>query len=346
MMKRNKLTNKVLFHFVFNLVLMVFIYCFSCGCTVYQSASQTFHNPILSPQADPWIVQYEGKYYFCESTGRSIHIRETADFTRLQETKPYTVWRAPEKGPYSQNVWAPELHFIKGHWYIYFAADDGHNENHRMYVLKSKDESPLGPYIMKGKLETEGWAIDGTVWQKNNNFYFIWSGWPVEYDVQQNLYIALMKDPWTLQTTRRLIAEPDQPYEQQIHLICEGPVILENYERTFLFYSASASWTKHYCLAYMEYTGEDPLERDSWTKKGVFMKSQSPVYGPGHNSFTLSPDSKETWILFHAKKSPEPGWSDRRTHAQIMFFDNDGAPLPMKPLPPERNILLPSGIIR
>jgi len=316
------------------------------GCTGFTTtAPERFQNPILQPpSADPWIILHENVYYFCESTGRSIRIRKTKDFTQLEEAQPHTVWKAPEEGPYSQNVWAPELYFLEGKWYIYFAADDGQNENHRMYVLQSKSDCPLGPYEMKGKLQTQGWAIDGTIWQREDKNYFIWSGWPVDYDVQQNLYIAPMKNPWTLKTPRHLIAEPTQPYERQTHLICEGPVVLEKKDRTFLFYSGSASWTKDYCIAYMELTGEDPLHKESWRKKGVFMKTNPPVYGPGHNCFTTSPDGKEIWILFHAKKTPEPEWEDRQVHTQKMSFDHKGTPLPMKPYPPEKDLSPPSGI--
>lgn len=314
------------------------------GCSAVTPTEDTFQNPILKPpSADPWIIQHENRYYSCESTGRSIRIRKTKDFTRLQEAEPQMVWHAPDKGPYSENVWAPELYFLEGKWYIYFAADDGQNANHRMFVLQSKTDCPAGPYEMKAKLQTKGWAIDGTIWQRENKNYFIWSGWPVDYDLQQNLYIAPMKNPWTLESPRHLIAEPDQPYERQTHNICEGPVILKTEDRTFLFYSGSASWTKDYCLAYMELTGDDPLDRDSWTKKGVFMKADPPVYGPGHNCFTTSPDGKEIWMLFHAKKYPEPGWNDRQIHAQKITFDCQGTPLPMKPYPPQKELPLPSG---
>ena len=35
--------------------------------------------------------------------------------------KKTVVWEAPADGPYSKEVWAPELHFVEGKWRIYFA---------------------------------------------------------------------------------------------------------------------------------------------------------------------------------------------------------------------------------
>ena len=56
-------------------------------------------------------------------------------------------------------VWAPELHFINGKWYIYFAADNGDNKNHRMHVLESATQDAMGAYNFVGTLDTEGWAM-------------------------------------------------------------------------------------------------------------------------------------------------------------------------------------------
>ena len=47
------------------------------------------------------------------------------------------VWTAPPSGPRSRQIWAPELHFLRGRWYLYYTASDGVDANHRHYVLES-----------------------------------------------------------------------------------------------------------------------------------------------------------------------------------------------------------------
>ncbi len=48
----------------------------------------------------------------------------------------------------SELIWAPEIHFIQGKWYIYFAAAD-HGEvrndqhHHRMFAIENANEDPL-----------------------------------------------------------------------------------------------------------------------------------------------------------------------------------------------------------
>ena len=83
--------------------------------------------------------------------------------------------------PDNQDVWAPELHFLNGNWYVYFAADDGNNANHRLYVAEANTADPQGAYTSKGKLydaSNDRWAIDGTVLQMaDGSLYCIWSQW-------------------------------------------------------------------------------------------------------------------------------------------------------------------------
>ncbi|MDB6130539.1 MAG: Alpha-N-arabinofuranosidase [Verrucomicrobiales bacterium] len=286
-------------------------------------------NPLIStPAADPWIVFHEGHYYFCESRAHAtIHIRKSDSISKIGHDEGKLVWSPPKQGGNSKGVWAPELHFFEGRWYIYYAADDGQNENHRMWVLESDSSDPLGTYHCKGSLETDGWAIDGTVLSMDNGKrYFIWSGWPGAIDGQQNLYVAEMDSPFHLCSERRLLAEPTEEWERVAMPICEGPQVLRNGSRTFIVYSASGSWTEDYCLGMMELIGQDVMNRASWQKTGPVFRKTERVWGVGHCSFVKSPCRSEDWILFHAKSERTHGWLDRRVHAQRFDWTEDGVP--------------------
>ena len=122
-------------------------------------------------------------------------------------------------GPNSRNIWAPELHRLRGKWYVYFAADDGQNRNHRMFALENASEDPFeGTFVEKGRVfdpAADRWAIDGTAIDLNGRLYFLWSGWEGTEDVDQRLYIAPMSDPWTIsgprvEISRRLLAVADK----------------------------------------------------------------------------------------------------------------------------------------
>jgi GH43 family beta-xylosidase len=310
-----------------------------------------FFNPLLPDGADPWVYRHaDGRYYLTVSTGDNVTLIRSGTLTGLAAGERKVVWTPPKSGPVSKGLWAPELHFLRGKWYVYVAADDGENAHHRMYVLENPAADPFaGAFVLKGKLAdpaTDRWAIDGTVLELGGRLYFIWSGWEGSEDVCQILYIAPMSDPWTLAGPRVEISRPTHPWETRgaPPAVNEGPEALVRGRTVFLVYSASGSWTDHYCLGLLTASADaDLLAPASWTKHAhpVF-EGGNGVVAPGHCSFTTSPDGTEDWLLYHAAKFPGAGW-DRSVRAQRFTWSADGAPRFGRPAPPNVPVPLPRG---
>jgi GH43 family beta-xylosidase len=256
------------------------------------------------------------------------------------------VWRPAEGKPWSKHLWAPELHRLGGRWYIYVAADDGRNENHRMYCLRARTADPGGPYELAGKVAapSDRWAIDATVLVMERRMYFVWSGWEGGRNVRQSLYIAPMSDPRTISGRRVLISKPEHDWELVGRpMINEGPTALQRNGRTFIIYSASGSWTDSYCLGMLELVGPEPLDPASWKKHPApVFGPTAGVFGPGHASFTTSPDGKEPWIVYHAAKRKGSGW-DRNVRMQRFAWDEDGLPRFGYPVSEGVRLPVPSG---
>ncbi len=308
----------------------------------------TFENPVLSAGADPWVVRWRSAYLLVESRDGGIWIRRSPadDLTGIASGTETKIWSYPADGPNSTDVWAPELHRIGDRWYVYYAATAGKvNAKHRMFVLESTSSDPLGSYVDRGKIAdaADRWAIDGTRFTWKGRAYFVWSGWPAATDGQQNLYIALMRSPTELIGTGVLLSSPTLPFERHGMPVQEGPEALEHGGRLFLVYSASGSWTDDYCLGMLSFTGTDPLDPHSWTKrtKPVFART-TDVSGPGHASFTTSPDGRESWIVYHSARYPGAGW-DRVVDAQRFTWRADGSPDFGRPIGEGVPQALPSG---
>lgn len=304
-----------------------------------QTTGLSARQLLKAPAQDPHILFHNGLYYYCESSAHGIFVRTAAHFFDLGKAESHRVWAPPATGPVSKNIWAPELHLIGGRFHIYFAADDGVNAHHRMWVLASVTADPAGPYELAGTLETGGWAIDGTVLTDVfGNHTFVWSGWPGRRNGRQNLYMARMKSPLELSGPRVLLAQPDSAWERRGLAICEGPQILQRGGRTFIVYSASGSWTQDYCLGMLVHEGGDLLAPSSWRKVGPVFQKNEHACGVGHCCFVTTPDGTQDWIVYHAKTSRRRGWSDREVRAQQFSWSNDdtplfGAPLLCEPAP-------------
>ncbi len=274
------------------------------------------------------MIHHEGQYYYCESRNqRNIVIRRSLTIAGVGTDPGVCVWHAPATGRNSSAVWAPELHRIGGRWFIYYAADDGRNENHRMWVLEAETDDPQGAYRCRGEVQTGGWAIDGTVLDLGGaERYFIWSGWPGKRNGQQNLYISPMKDPVTLAFSRTLLCIPDQPWEREGMPICEGPSVLRRNNDIFIIYSASGSWTPDYCLGLLHNRTGDVMNPTAWEKRGPVFQKTEHVWGIGHCSFVKSLCQTEDWILYHSKSLKQHGWKDRDVHAKRFTWTAEGLP--------------------
>lgn len=299
--------------------------------------ASVFTNPLLRPPAqDPQIAYHAGNYHYCESSAEGVFLRSAPDLAGLAEAPARRVWAPPARGPMSKNIWAPELHILDGKACIYVAADDGDNAKHRMGVLVAETEDVAGPYRLEAVLDTEGWAIDGTVLTLDDGRrYFIWSGWPGKKDGRQNLYISAMKSPTELVGGRVLIKSPDEAWERSAMPICEGPQVLRRGGKTFVIYSASGSWTADYCLGMIALAdGADPMEAASWVAGGQVFARNEHAYGVGHCGFVTSPDGREDWLVYHAKTVATNGWGDREVRAQPFTWDARGWPVFGEPVDP------------
>lgn len=302
-----------------------------------------FYNVVMQEGADPWVYKHtDGFYYFTKTTGGNVTIWKSAQLTTIDAAPT----RVVETG--CCNIWAPELHYINGAWYIYYAKDDGDNVNHRMYVMENTSADPTqGTWQYKGQITdpTNKWAIDGTVLQTGGQLYFIWSGWEGDTNVRQNLYIARMSNPWTIDSNRVEIARPTHSWEtNHSPHVNEGPQVIVRNGLINLVYSASGSWTNDYCLGLITASAtSDLLNPASWTKRSQpIFKSGNGLYGPGHHSFTQSPDGTEDWILYHVAKYNNAGWN-REVRMQKFTWHADNMPNLGVPVNPNAPITLPSG---
>lgn len=329
-----------------------------CAFACNAQQKNTFHNPLLPGGADPWVTYKDGYYYYMHTVGNHLELWKTTNMAKLGEAPHKNIWTPPASGPFSKEIWAPEIHFLQGKWYVYFCADGGDNQNHRIYVLENSSSDPMeGTWEMKGKVSdpSDKWAIDASVFEHKQKLYMIWSGWEGDKNGEQDIYIAEMKDPLTITGQRVRISRPVFDWETHGDLndpnlphvnVNEGPEILKHGNKLFLFYSASACWTDFYALGMLVADGNSNLlDSASWKKSTRPMFLQSPergVFAPGHNSFFTTPDGKQNWILYHANDNPGDGCGNKRSpRMQPFTWGKDGMPVFGKPVSVKTELRIP-----
>ncbi|GAV06394.1 hypothetical protein RvY_16399 [Ramazzottius varieornatus] len=344
------------------LALLVGVRCSDGRVQASGRAPTTFRNPISDEKmADPWVLFWNGSYHLISSAENeqgipTLRVYKSNNLGDFRNAEKKVIYTAPQGTMWSKELWAPELHYIHGEFYVYYAADDGNNINHKMYVLKGDDpNNPMSSYTFMGKIfdsQKDWWGIDGTILKhRNGKNYYIYSGWDGAYNYDplvQHLFIAEMASPTSLVPgTATLIKSPHYSWETDGQAVVEGPAVVEMNDTYYLMYSAGASWTMYYSTSVMGLNARsDPLKASSWWRsdKPVFPRNEAEdVYGPGHASFTVSPDGKEHWIVYHALDDPEGHWANRSPRAQQFFFDATGFPYFPLAAGFHRDIPLPSG---
>lgn len=328
---------------------------------VSQTASATtkctFVNPLFKG-GDPWVIRVDGIYYYSASNCgvADICVKHSRTLTGLIRARWVGVWRhVGNSGTNAHEVWAPELHHIDGRWYIYYAADDGDNNHHRLFVLSAA--SPEGPFkeadtgLPHGRLRdsTDNWAIDPDVFTAaDGRLYLTWSC--TNYSdsrFPQRICLARLRDPTHIAGPTAFISTPTQAWEMRGEPIQEGPVGYTRDGHTYITYSAGASWiADDYAVGLLALeSGESPLKPHSWKKSGPIFDHHGKVYGPGSVVFVPSPDGTQYWNFYHAidSKTCSPAYACRDIRMQQMHFDAKGAPVLGYPIDPGVPLSVPSG---
>lgn len=309
--------------------------------------AQSWTNPIIPQRADPHVFLHKDGWYYLTATvpeNDRIELRRAKSIGGLSTAKVEVLWRKHETGAMGHHIWAPEIHFLDGKWYIYFAA--GRAEaiwDIRMYVLENDSANPFeGKWVEKGqmKMNWDSFTLDGNVFEHKGARYFTWAQ-SVPEESGTSVFIAKMDTPWSISGNQVKITRPEFQWERNGHNVNEAPITLHRNGRIFLTYSASAT-DANYCLGMLTADeNADLLDPASWKKSPEPVFKSSSVhsqFGPGHNSFTTSPDGKTDIFVYHSrgyeKINGEPLHNpDRATRAQVLRWKPDGTPDFGEPVP-------------
>jgi GH43 family beta-xylosidase len=308
--------------------------------------TNNYIRPLVEQRADPYIYKHsDGCYYFTASvpTYDYIELRRAKTIDALSSATTTKIWQRHGSGIMSEHIWAPEIHFLDGKWYIYFAAGEKDDIwRIRPYVLECSGSDPMtDPWIEKGMMQKADndpysftdFSLDATVFEHNGRKYFVWAQKVGREKGISNLYIAEMESPVKLKTVQVLLSTPDYDWERVDFWVNEGPAIIKRNERIFITFSASATGAC-YCMGMLEASDkEDLLDPQVWKKSRypVFATNKERnIYGPGHNSFTVSEDGEDL-MIFHARPYEKiignPLYDyNRHTMVMKLKWNSDGTP--------------------
>jgi GH43 family beta-xylosidase len=269
-----------------------------------------------------------------------------ADSSGVYEEKIIYERKPIDNGNSSPHIWAPEIHFFEGTWVVYYAATDSDVSPWRIrpHCLICKGIDPFQDSwenigLMKTLVDDDmaftDFSLDHTHFVHKDAHYLVWAQ---KTNNISDICIAQLKNPWTLCTKAVCLSHPEFNWELHGFAVDEGPSILKRNGKIFLTFSSSGT-DAMYCLGLLTADeNADLLDASSWRKTPfpVFQSNkESGLYGPGHNSFTVSEDNSEDLIIYHGRNETrylsdstyQPLYdAGRNTYVGKVFWNSDGSP--------------------
>lgn len=325
---------------------------------IIKSSSELYADPFIKERADPYIVDgKDGYYYFTASYPAygsvdrgydRIILRRSNTVGGLANAEEKTIWKAHSGGILSKHIWAPEMHYIGGAWYIFFAA--GASDDIwaiRPYVLKCSGDPYNGSWTECGQMQASSgdsdsfssFSLDMTYFENNVRHYVIWA----EIKGDSSLFMAEIdpSQPWKLISKPILLTKPEYNWELVNNRVNEGAAVLKTDKKVYVFFSASGTGSE-YCVGRLEADiNSDLMNTNSWKKLSSPVLSTADVKGcagPGHNCFVRD-EKGNLLIVYHARPdshssqacgtyNKDPLYDPcRHTRIKRVAFDGNGAPV-------------------
>lgn len=294
--------------------------------TVSGTVGQTeYANPFIEQRADPCILKGDdGYYYFTASYPMlgggdrdgydKIILRRSKTIAGLTDADEITIWDCDETTGQYRYIWAPEIRYINGDYYIYYTASVESNNvwGIRPHVLKCENAQDImnpASWVEKGAFQavaTDGkaftnFSLDMTYFENKGHHYAVWA----QTDGYSSLFMAEIdpNEPWKCISDSVKISVPEYSWERVVENVDEGPSVLKKNGKIFMAFSAAGTGPE-YCVGLLTADEDaDLLDAESWVKTGYPVLTSADVtgeYGPGHNSFTVDENGNDIFV-YHAR---------------------------------------------
>ncbi|MCA1855656.1 glycoside hydrolase family 43 protein [Massilia oculi] len=296
----------------------------------------TYCNPVYPEiMADPFVLRHEGRYY---AYGTAPAGPGGGRFPVLVSNDLVDWHRAgyAMAAPGADEFWAPEVAHADGRFWLYYSRGDSQGHGHRLRVAVA--DHPAGPFSDCDTLlvPDQPFSIDAHPFRDHDGQWYLYYCVDFleledEHRIGTGIVVDRMLAMDRLAGQPRTVARPHADWQlfkkgramydavYDWHTV-EGASVLVHGGRYYCFYSGGAWEQENYGVSWV--VAEHPLgpfTRPEGSEHALLMRTRpGNVIGPGHNSFTTSPDGSQDWIVYHAW---DPAMTGRRMCIDRLTWD-------------------------
>jgi GH43 family beta-xylosidase len=262
----------------------------------------TYRNPLVRDVADPFVLKYRGEYYLYRTEVRGeLDVMTSRDLVHWRPGP--AVWRPNSpQAENAHNIWAPEVYYENGRFYLYFAAS---GPGGGQYLWRARSDSPTGPFRTDpaGPV-SDPWRIDATLFRDDDGAWYLYGCHRLTTGAGgAQVEGCRIADPWGgLLSDWLPMVVPRAPWEG---IWVEAPTVLKARLGYYLLYSGPDAESPKYEIGYA--TAASPL--GPWHKQGILVPNTAAAPGPGHQGVVLAPDNLTPYLVYHRKRLAERDWN-------------------------------------
>lgn len=297
---------------------------------IVSTTPSLYTNPLFPEyRADPFALRTgDGWYVYATGPaspeGCQFPVLYSADLVHWQDCG----W-ALAALPGGIEYWAPEVAEHDGLYYLYYSVSGIAGRDHQLRVATSTH--PAGPFTDSGRvlMPDDPFTIDAHPFRDATGQWYLFYSRDFltpggDYRVGTGIVVDRLTDMLTLAGEPQVVVRPYADWHlfqaarpmygavYNWHTI-EGAALRLHDGRYYCFYSGGSWQRDNYGVAYV--VADHPLGpyvRPGEINGPLLRSAPGHVIGPGHNSFTESPDGQE-YIVYH-------GWDPAMT-ARLLRID-------------------------
>ena len=278
--------------------------------------SLTYVNPVLDTTfPDPSIIKGSDGYYYVYAT-QGFYSGKKIINIQMARSKDLIHWiylgdAMPQKPHWTskkQEIWAPDIHFFDGKYYIYFASQNDKITGMCLGVAVS--DKPQGPFIpsdeplLCGKTfeAIDPFAFDDPVTGKKLIFWGSASK-PLMVQELADDRLHFKKDSHPI----KVLDVDSTPY----HKLIEASFVIKHDKYYYLFYSGDNCCDPNPHYAVLVARSENAMGpfitkgKSTGSNNSTILVENKKWLAPGHNSI-ITDDAGNDWIVYHAMKAETP----------------------------------------
>ena len=292
-----------------------------------------FRNDLgISGIGDPFVLKAEnGVYYmYCTSAPNGFYCWKSEDLVHWTDRKLCYVRQTDSWCV--DCFWAPEVYFYEGKYYMFYTAK---NRGKSLRIGLAVSDSPDGMFedTKNAPFWDPGYAvIDANVLFDEDGSKYLFYSRDCSENMEGGIWkseiygIRLSDDLLSVKGEAVKLISPEQQWEKASGNTWwnEGPEVIIHQNKYYLTYSANCFASPSYSIGYA--VSDMPLGPYVKASENPILTSglRKDVSGPGHHSFTVSPDGTQLWAVYHSHTDPLNPSGDRKVNIDRAGFTEDG----------------------